>query len=121
MKTCLIVDDVTVSRYTSKLHLEELGLSICEAEDEDAALDVLDRQNVDVVLLDWHLRQKSGIDLLRTIRQSDKYSSLPVIMFSGVEGEDNAQEAINAGANAFITKPATKESIELELKAVGAL
>lgn len=119
MKTCLVVDDVTVSRYTSKLYLEALGLGTREAEDEESALRALDKGGVDVVLLDWHLRKKSGIDLLKTIRQ--KYGSLPVIMFSGVEGNDNAHEAIRAGANAFIAKPTTKEKIVQELKAVGAL
>lgn len=121
MKTCLIVDDVTVSRFTSKAFLEPLGLEIYEADDEDSAVTVLENKNIDVILLDWHLRHKSGLDFLQTLRQSSKYKNLPVVMFSGVEGEENAQEALNAGANGFISKPTTKEKIEQVFSQIGIL
>ncbi len=121
MKTCLIIDDVKVSRFTSKLHLEELGLQTCEAPNETAAMDILNKGNVDFIFLDWHLEQTSGIDFLKQLRESEKFKGLPVVMFSGVEGEESSQKAIQAGANAFLAKPTTKEKIEQQLKKIGAL
>ncbi len=118
MKKCLIVDDVEVSRFAGRLFLEELGFEVIEAEDAKSAQALLSN-SLDVVLLDWHLRKESGLDFLRDLRKT--YVSLPVIMFSGVEGSENASEAHSAGANGFITKPTTKEKIESEFKKAGIL
>lgn len=120
MPNCLIVDDVTVTRFAAQSFLEELGVDSTEAEDGDAALAALEAGGVDVVLLDWHLKKKSGLELLGAIRE--KYGkSLKVIVFSGVEGGDKANEAKAAGADGFISKPTTKEKLEAEFKNVGVL
>jgi len=120
MATCLVVDDVTVSQFTARTFLEELGLDVKQAADGEGALETLDDGGVDVMLLDWHLKKKSGLELLEVIR--DKHGNgLKVIVFSGVEDDKKASEAVNAGANGYMTKPTTKEKLEYELKSVGIL
>jgi len=120
MKTCLVVDDVTVSRFAAESFLEELGFKTIEAADGEQALEVLSSQNIDVILLDWHLKKKSGLELLQIIRQ--KYGTdLRVVVFSGVEDESRAAEAHEMGANAFICKPTTKEKIEHVFRSLGML
>ncbi len=118
MKKCLVVDDVEVSRYTVKIFLEEAGVEVLEAADGEGALNVLESQDVDFILLDWHLKKKSGLDLLEIIRK-EKGKNLPVIVFSGVEGESKREEAINAGADSFILKPTTKEALSKAMEEVG--
>ncbi len=120
MTNCLVVDDVTVTRFAARTFLEDLGINVTEAEDGDSALSTLESGDIDIVLLDWHLKKKSGIDLLETIRK--KFGTgLKVIVFSGVEGAEKAGEAKDAGANGFISKPTTKDKLEMEFKNVGVL
>ena len=120
MAKCLIVDDVMVTRFAARSFLEELGLEVVEAEDTKKALEAIKEGGLDVVLLDWHLKKESGIELLEGIRK--KYGNrLKVIVFSGVESADKAEKAKDAGANGFISKPTTKEKLEVELKSIGML
>ncbi len=109
---CLIVDDVTVTRFIARTFLENLGVGVIEAEDGDGALNTLEsNQNVDVILLDWHLKKKSGVELLQVIREKHG-NDIKVVLFSGVEDGDKLQEAKEAGANAYISKPTTQEKIK---------
>ncbi len=117
MAKCLVVDDVEVTRFTTKEILAELQVDSVMANDPGEALKVLKGGGIDVILLDWHLGKESGLDLLQTIRS--EYGSLPVIVFSGVEGEEKSKEAIDAGANSFLVKPTTKEKVEGALSKVG--
>ncbi len=120
MTTCLIVDDVTVTRYSARVFLEDLGVDVLDAEDGEKAINVLSKGNVNVILLDWHLKKKSGLDLLKVIR-SEYGNSMKIVMFSGVEREDKTKEAIAAGANGYIAKPTTKEKIEAEFKRLSVI
>ncbi len=120
MLTCLIVDDVAVTRFTARSFLEELGFEVKEASDGDEALALLGNGGIDVVLLDWHLKKKSGIELLGVIRE--KYGNrLKIVVFSGVEDGAKAAEARKAGADGFIVKPTAKDKIEDEFKSIGVL
>lgn len=119
MKTCLIVDDVTVTRFTARHFIEEIGLNVLEAENQEDAHALLEKDPVDIVLLDLHLKKKSGLDVLAEIRE--KYRGIPVIIFSGVDGEERAAEVIEAGASEFISKPTTKEKIEAGFRKAGVI
>ena len=67
------------------------------------ALEKLDTQDFDVVLLDISMPQMSGLEVLKKIKQNPKHKNLPVLMITAnVEKE---KEAITAGANDFISKP----------------
>lgn len=118
MKKCLVVDDVEVTRYTARVFLEELGFEVSDAFDENSALEALKENIPDVIILDWHLKKFSGLELMADIRE--KFSeTVKIIMISGVEGEEKASEALSAGADAFIRKPTTKEKLETEILRLG--
>lgn len=121
MKKCLVVDDVEVSRYTNQMFLEDMGFDMVEAEDKESCMKAVGVGGIDVIILDWHLKKEKGLELLSEIRASSNAASVPVIVISGVEGVEKAQEALAAGANAFITKPTTKEKLEAEFKKIGLL
>ena len=120
MTTCLVIDDVEVTRYTARQVLEELGIETVEAESPENALTKLGQNRIDVVMLDWHIRKESGLDLIGQIH--DKAGkNLPIIVFSGVEDESGADEAKKAGAKAFVTKPTTRDKVEPVLKQINVL
>lgn len=117
MKKCLIVDDVEVTRFTSEQIVKSLGLNTVAVLNGDDALEILSNESIDIVLLDWHLRKLSGLDVLKKIR-AEYGNKIKVVVFSGVEGTEKQAEAISAGADAFLAKPTTKEKISDCLKSL---
>ncbi|MGN7438384.1 MAG: response regulator [Alcanivorax sp.] len=119
MTKCLIVDDVEVTRFTASQYLKDLGIEALIAETADAAFNTLKTNNVDVVLLDWHLgADTSGIELIKEIRQTSN-NNVAIIIFSGVEKQESASIALEAGANSFLEKPTTKEKLKSCLQGLG--
>jgi len=60
-----------------------------------------------IILLDINLPGKSGLDLLKQLKEHDYWCYIPVIMWSSTENEDDILRSYKAGANAFVTKPST--------------
>lgn len=115
-KSCLVVDDVAVSRYSNRIVAEGLGLQVVEADSPDTCLAAVEKQTFDVILLDWHLRRENGVELIEKIRKMPGYAGTRIIVCSGVENEDAITHARNAGADAFMLKPATREKLSTEIK-----
>ena len=65
----------------------------------------LQRKRPDILLLDQSMPGESGMTLLRRLRRSSEFYDLPVIMFTAMSGEQDAFQAIYAGAQDFISKP----------------
>lgn len=120
MKKCLVIDDVEVTRFTSEQIITSLGLGVVVASNEQEAMEVLNKDNIDYVFLDWHLRKESGLDVLKKIK-SLYGARIKVAIFSAVEAMDKKDEAMQAGADAFLEKPTTKEKVQSCLKNFGAL
>ena len=120
MRTCLVVDDSRVIRMVARKILEDLSFSVDEAADGQAAADhCRDNGMPDVVLLDWNMPVKSGIEFLRELRQMTG-GEAPVVVFCTTENNmAHIQEAISAGANEYIMKPFDSEIIESKLAQVG--
>lgn len=120
MKKCLVIDDVEVTRYIVEQIMVSLGLENLSATTPEEALSLLQKNNVDIVLLDWHLRKESGIDVLAKIKNTCG-ASTKVIVFSGVEGVNREIEVRQAGGDAFLEKPTTKTKLESCLKKLGVI
>ena len=108
-KRILVVDDERSIRTTVKIFLEEAGYAVDVAEDAEAAMAVLRRQPVDLVLTDIILPRVSGVDLLRQIRQISP--DIQVIMMTGEPTLDTAAEARKLGAVDYLHKPFSKKDI----------
>lgn len=120
MKKCLVVDDVEVTRFITEQIAASLGLEFQAVATAEESMDALRKSGVDVVLLDWHLRKSSGLDLLKEIK-AEFGPRVKVIIFSGVEGPEKTAEAEKAGADAYLEKPTTKEKLEKCLIKMGVL
>ena len=99
----LIVDDEAAIRRALRPPLTELGFQINEASRGEEALQLLQAGNIDVVLLDINMPGIGGIETLRRIRASAP--RLPVLMLTVREGEEQKVEALELGADDYITKP----------------
>jgi two-component system, chemotaxis family, chemotaxis protein CheY len=117
----LIVDDSQTMRalVTKSLELSGLDLhGIHEAEDGRAALVVLGRQWVDVVLADVHMPGMSGIELLQAMHADPHMESIPCIIISSDTNPAHLKQLRELGAKAFLRKPFRPESLRKVLLSV---
>ncbi len=99
----LIVDDEPAIRRALRPPLAELGFQITEASRGEEALQLLHSAPVDVVLLDINMPGIGGIETLRRIRAFAP--RLPVLMVTVRDGEEEKVEALELGADDYVTKP----------------
>ena len=101
MKKILIVDDQSFIRTILKSHLEKLGeTNIIEASNGNVAVGKAKVTKPDVILMDIIMPSKDGLEAIKELR-ADGYAGAIVVVTSHGDKKD---EAIAAGANAFITK-----------------
>ena len=103
--TILIVDDIAENRDMLSRRLERRGYMTEQAEDGRSALDVISTQAGDLVLLDIMLPDMNGLEVLSRVRESYPRRALPVIMVSAKNESFDVVEALNLGANDYVTKP----------------
>ena len=101
----LIVDDVRDNRVLLRRRFERRGFEVVEAESGLTALDLIDAESFDLVLLDIMMPGIDGIEALKRIRKQKSASQLPVIMVTGKTATENMVEALQLGANDYVTKP----------------
>jgi DNA-binding response OmpR family regulator len=99
----LYVDDDADLRGIVKDQLNAVGYVMDEAEDGVVATEMLEKGNYDLLLLDINMPGKTGIDVLKFIR--DKGLTCKVIMLTGRVGFTVATESLKLGADDYITKP----------------
>jgi two-component system response regulator AtoC len=113
----LIVDDEETLCYFLKESLEDKGYQAVTAYTAAEGMDVVTRQQIDLVLLDLRLPDGDGLAVLSEIRKSD--SNLPVIVLTGHAGVESAVQAMKLGAYDYVEKPINLE--ELSITAAKAL
>jgi signal transduction histidine kinase len=101
----LIVDDVADNRILLSRRFSKRGVEIAEADSGKAALEAIEREAFDVVLLDVMMPDMNGLEVLKRIRANHSQAELPVIMVTGKAESQDMVEALTAGANDYITKP----------------
>jgi two-component system KDP operon response regulator KdpE len=100
--TILVVDDEPQLRRTMKATLTDLGYSVIEAKTGEEALEILRRDSADLILLDLNMPGIGGLETCRAIREN---SDLPIIVVSVRNTEREKVDALDAGADDFVTKP----------------
>ena len=115
MKILIVEDDENI------LNMLKRGL-----EDEDFVVDtslngedgeyLASTNSYDIIILDWMLPKKSGIELLKSIR--DKGVLTPVLMLTAKDTTDNKVEGLNSGADDYLSKPFSFEELLARLNAI---
>src|ERR1039457_4543154 len=104
-KPLLLVDDDLTNQDLLSRRLKRAGYATEVAGSGYEALDVLARREVELVLLDSMMPGLSGIELLRQLRQRFSPARLPIIMVTALGESERVVEALNLGANDYISKP----------------
>lgn len=101
----LIVDDISDNRKILSRRFERRGFTVTEAESGLVALDLIEQHVFDLVLLDVMMPGIDGIETLKRIRAQRSASALPVIMVTAKFESSNVVDALESGANDYVTKP----------------
>jgi two-component system KDP operon response regulator KdpE len=112
----LVVDDDARLREYMRVNLEMEGYSVRQASNADDALQAIEDQAPDLVLLDVVMPGVDGWQMLQ--RMQERYGSIPVIMFSGQIDERAATDAEERGARGFIGKPFDPQQLIERAKAL---
>lgn len=102
----MVVDDNQMVRQLIKKRLEKLGYKVSDFEDGNEAIEqIRSGLEVDTILLDIQMPKISGIEVLKEVRKMKSLNELPIIMVSALEENKAVLEALQLGANDYITKP----------------
>jgi PAS domain S-box-containing protein len=111
--TVLVVDDDPESRELVTVLLEDAGAFVFSAASAAEALDVLQRQHVDLLLADIAMPGEDGYSLVRNVRalESTSKARIPAVALTSFTGEDNQQRSLEAGFQLHIGKPAESRTL----------
>ena len=112
----LVVDDDRNTRRLMRAVLEPEGYTVAEAENGEDALGVLDREHVDLVILDIMMPVMDGYEFTRTLR--DNRNDLPILMVTARQLPDDRYTGFMVGTDDYITKPIDKKEMLLRIRAL---
>ncbi len=108
----LVVDDIPLNVLLVKKMLQPLGFETSEAEDGVVAMEKIAAQKPDLVLLDLMMPRMDGFEVLRRLRANADTKSIPVIILSALNSNDDVARGIAMGAEDYITKPIIMDRLQ---------
>ena len=114
----LIIEDEKAVREMLCFTLKNNGFEILEAEDSNSALDALKENEINLILLDWMLPGKQGIEISRIIRSSSEIKDIPIIMLTAKSDESDKVLGLESGADDYVTKPFSPKELVARIKAL---
>lgn len=117
MHILLAEDDLSLGRLTKKLLEKKGGYQVDWVTDGEDALYYAESTHYDVLILDWMLPEKSGIDVCSELRNSG-YSSA-IIMLTARDSVGDRVEGLDAGADDYLVKPFEIDELLARVRALG--
>lgn len=111
----LVIEDDERMAKALRVNLQARGYDVMVAHDGTAALTLLSQQPADLVILDLGLPDIDGVDVLLGLRA---WSTVPVLVLSAREGDADKVQALDAGADDYLTKPFSMEELLARLRAM---
>ena len=114
----LIVEDEPAIQELVAYTCSSNGYSVRRAESVSAARVAIGQQLPDLVLLDWMLPDRPGIDLLKDLRAEDRTRAVPVIMLTARGSEADRVVGLDTGADDYVVKPFSPRELVSRIRAV---
>ena len=112
----LVVDDQAPVLLQLRLQLEQLGYEVRTVDSGEEALNEIQRRRPDLVLLDMAMPGMDGMAVCEKIKGSHRTSSIPVVMLTKRNDMYSKVQALQCGANDYLTKPYHKDELRLRVK-----
>jgi two-component system chemotaxis response regulator CheY len=115
----LVVDEFSTMRRIVKNILRQLNFAnIIEADDGATAIEVLQREKIDLVVSDWNMPKMTGLELLKAVRADDALKHIPFLMVTAEAQQENIIEAVKSGVSNYIVKPFTAETLSQKINQI---
>ncbi|HVN97842.1 MAG TPA: response regulator [Syntrophorhabdaceae bacterium] len=109
----LVVDDFATMRKIIKTVLQKINITdVIEAENGASALELLKKEQTDIIISDWIMPEMTGIDFLKACKDNDAIKHIPFIMVTAEAQKDCIMEAIKSGVDNYIVKPFTPDKLQ---------
>lgn len=105
MRTILIADDEASLRALVRVTLDSGRLRIIEAVDGDEALELARSEHPDLVLLDWSMPGRTGLEVARSLRADPSTAGIPIVMLTARTLPFDREAAEDVGVETYMTKP----------------
>jgi two-component system, OmpR family, response regulator len=115
MISILVVDDDPHLRKLIRVHLEQNGYLVTEAQDGDAASVILEAQSIDLAIVDLMMPNKDGFQLAKEIREN---YDIPIIILTAKDSLTDKAKGYEAGTDDYMVKPFEKEELLFRVQAI---
>jgi phosphoserine phosphatase RsbU/P len=112
----LVVEDDKISNMVICTKLTKLGHEVVSAKDGRDGWYAYLRENPKIIITDWMMPVTDGVELCRMVRADRRMRYTYIIMLTALSGKEKFIEAMNAGADDFITKPIDQNSLRARLR-----
>lgn len=114
----LVVDDEKDVRDYLISVLSDERFEVRGVEDGDDIIAVLSSFAPNIILLDYSLPGKSGVEVISVVRENRSFADIPIIMVTGLDGEDEKVAALELGADDYVVKPFSPKELSARVRAV---
>lgn len=114
----LVVDDESAICEMIRFTLGKSGMHVRSAANGKEALEMINDDSPDIVLVDWMMPKMSGPQLTRRLRKDSLTRDIPIIMLTARVSEDDKVTGLNAGADDYIIKPFSPRELVARINAV---
>lgn len=114
----LLVEDCQTTRKLLAFYLKANGFEVVSAENGLDAIQKLGIEKIDLVMTDLNMPYMDGIELTRSLRAEPALRHIPVLMVTTEADDTERVKALDAGANGYLVKPVTAESVSRSIKKI---
>jgi len=114
----LVVEDESAIQELIAINLEQSGQRASRAGSAEQAMEMIQLELPDLILLDWMLPGVSGIEFARKLRGESRTRKVPIIMLTARGEEEDKLRGLETGADDYITKPFSVRELQARIKAV---
>ena len=114
----LIVEDEPEIREMLNFSLTRAGFSVSEAETSEMALQRLDANLPDILVVDWMLPGMSGVELAKRLRRDELTRALPLLMLTARNEESDILKSFESGIDDYMSKPFSPKELVARIKAL---
>ena len=113
-KILIVEDEMDIGRLLY-MQIENMGFQVDHVSSGEEALALLNKNQYDLLVLDWMLPGLSGIEIAQLVRKMDSMKDIAILMLTAKSHPDNIVEGLNSGADDYISKPFSAEILKARI------